>query len=887
MLKLMCGTSCSTSTCCRDSSLHSPPSSPPLAHRNWACFIGALLISLLPAHPARAESPLGDSLNELRPFLKQHCDACHGAEEQKGDYRFDTLSTDLTDLITLETWQGILDQLNRGEMPPQDSPQPPSAASEEVIETLTPMLQQAYAIRKSTGGQAVIRRLNKFELRNTLRDLFYIEHPDFEPAVVSGLYDFNGNGITAQKTIEPTRSFQDDEESEGFDNIGQQLVMSDFLLKMLIGAAEETLEMATHNEAEKPFEAETFTAPICTKTLHGDSLGKYQRELGDPYDEVFQRWDRYNRIGPDKYHGGMRRPARYRITVELSAHNPQEGAWGNWTVREGNLIHQGRTHPNEAFEIGLYLQRFEHQRGPRHHRITHWKLPSDGQRRTFSFETWIDQPWSAWIGWENGPWFRHNAWHILLEQWYPEEYAKIDRKQKGFKKEVADILFSKGYLGPTLRVHRFRIEPVKSPWPPKSHTALYGNGPIDEANLSELFHTFAERAYRRPVQPAEIERYVDLVAQLENDGNSRQQAMQGAYAAMLCSPDFIYLRQESDQLDDFALASRLSYFLWSSMPDERLMELARTGELSKRSELRRQVERMLNDPKAAALTRHFPERWLKLYELGRMEPDRKGPYGHYFRVKDDLIPQVDFFFRDLLERNGRILELIDSDYTFMNNRLGELIYQQDVIGENFQKVRLKDQRRGGLLTMPAVMTVTSNGVETSPITRGVYVLENILGTPPPAPPPDVEPFSPDLRGLTSLKEQLAEHRNQQACNSCHRKIDPLGFALESFDPIGRWRDHYPKVDKQNRQGPRIDTAAILANGREVKDLMEYKAMLVEREPQIVKCLTEKMLTYATGRLLESGDRGEVNQICRELSNDENRLRSLVHLVVQSEIFRTK
>jgi len=342
---------------------------------------------LLPAHPARAESPLGDNLNKLRPFLKQHCYACHGAEEQKGDYRFDTLSTDLTDLMTLETWQGILDQLNRGEMPPQDSPQPPSAASEEVIETLTPMLQEAYAIRKSTGGQAVIRRLNKFELRNTLRDLFYIEHPDFGPGVVSGLYDFNGNGITAQKTIEPTRSFQDDEESEGFDNIGQQLVMSDFLLKMLIGAAEETLEMATHNEAEKPFEAETFTAPICTKTLHGDSLGKYQRALGDAYDEVFQRWDRYNRIGPDKYHGGVRRPARYRITVELSAHNPQEGAWGNWTVREGNLIHQGRTHPNEAFEIGLYLQRFEHQRGPRHHRITHWKLPSDGQLRTFSFET--------------------------------------------------------------------------------------------------------------------------------------------------------------------------------------------------------------------------------------------------------------------------------------------------------------------------------------------------------------------------------------------------------------------------------------------------------------------------------------------------------------------
>ena len=227
-------------------------------------------------------------------------------------------------------------------MPPKTNPQPSFEETAKFVKALTPVLEEAYAARKSTEGQAVIRRLNRFELRNTLRDLFYINHPDFEPSVVSGLYDFNGNGITAQKTIEPTRSFQDDEEADGFDNIGQQLVMSDFLLKMLIGAAEETIEMATHNEPQKPFKAETFTAPICTKALHGDSLGKYQRAKGDPYDEVFQRWDRYNRIGPDKYHGGIRRPAHYRITVEVSAHNPQEGAWGEWTVREGNLIHQGR-----------------------------------------------------------------------------------------------------------------------------------------------------------------------------------------------------------------------------------------------------------------------------------------------------------------------------------------------------------------------------------------------------------------------------------------------------------------------------------------------------------------------------------------------------------------
>ncbi len=827
------------------------------------------------------------SLTSHQPFLKQYCFECHGAEKQKGDYRFDTLGTDLSDLETLEIWQGILDQLNLGEMPPKKKPQPPFKETAKLIEALTPALQQAYAARKSTAGQAVIRRLNKFEIRNTLRDLFYINHPDFDPTVVSGLYDFNGNGITAQKTIEPTRSFQDDEEAEGFDNIGQQLVMSDFLLKMLIGAAEETIEMATHDKPEKPFEAETFTAPICVKSLHGDSLGKYQRANGDPYDEVFQRWDRYNRIGPDKYQGGMRRPAPYRITVEVSAHNPVEGKWGNWTVREGNLIHQGRQSSDVPFEIGLYLQRFEHQRGPRHQRITRWTLPGDGEKRTFSFETWIDDPWSAWIGWENGPWFRHNAWPILLEQWYPEEYAKIDQKQKGFKKQVAEALFRKGYHGPTLRVHSFRIEPVSREWPPRSHKALYGSGPIEDADLKKLFHAFAERAYRRPVAPEEVETFVDLAEKLEADGNSRQEAMKGAYAAILCSPDFVYLRQEPGKLDDFALASRLSYFLWSSMPDETLMKLARAGKLSDAVELERQTERMLKDPKVAAFVRHFPERWLKLYELGRMEPDKKGPFGHYFRVKDFLVPQVDAYFRDVLERNGPIRDFIDSDYTFMNNLLGELIYKQKVVGEHMRKVKLEDQRRGGLMTMPAVMTVTANGVDTSPIVRGVYVLENILGTPPPPPPPDVEPLSPDLRGAKTLKEQMALHRNQEACGGCHQKIDPMGFALESFDPIGRWRDNYPKLDKKAKQAPPIDTSAILANGREVKDLVEFKAMLLEREPQLVHCLTEKMLTYATGRRLEVGDRGEIDRIVSELEENGNRLRGLVHLVVQSEVFLNK
>ena len=847
-------------------------------------LLAALVVLLFMwSESARAD----DSLDAHRPFIQKYCIECHGPNKQKGGYRFDTLGNDLTDVLTLENWQHILDQLNLGDMPPKKSLQPTARESAKMIKSLTPTLREAYEARKSTGGQAVIRRLNKYELRNTLRDLFYITHPDFAPTAVSEQFDYNNNGMTAYTTIEPTRSFQEDQQVEGFDNIGQELVMSDFLLKMMIDAAEETVEMATHSEPQKPFEAETFTAPISTKNLHGDSLGRYQRDKGDPYDEVFQRWERYNRIGPDKYHRGIKRPARYRIIVELSAHNAKEGAWGNWTVDGGRLIESGRKDSDESFEVGLYLERQEHLRGPQPQRITRWSLPGDGKKRTFSFETWIDDPWSAWIGWENGPFFQRNDFHVLLEQWYPEEYAKIDRKKKGFKKDAAEALFAKGYLGPTLRVHSFRIEPIPGQWPPKSHTALYGNGPIEEANLEELFHTFAERAYRRPVEPEELKIYIDLVAELEAEGNSRREAIKGAYAAMLCSPDFLYLRQKPGQLDDFALASRLSYFLWSSMPDEALIDLARSGQLSDRAELRRQVERMLQDPKAEAFTRHFPTRWLKLFKLGGMPPDRKGPYGEYYRVKNDLVPQVDAYFSHVLENNHPIRHFIDSDYTFMNDRLGKFIYNQKVVGVNLRKVQLEDTRRGGLLTMPAVMTVTANGVDTSPIVRGVYVLEKFLGTPPPAPPPDIEPLSPDLRGAKTIKEQIALHRDQPACYSCHQKIDPMGFALESFDPIGRWRERYPKINKKAKQGDPIDTSAVLPDGREVSNLADLKALLLERETFVVRCLTEKMLTYATGRLLEAGDRGEVDRIVEVLEKDESRLRDLVHEVVQSKVFLNK
>jgi hypothetical protein len=819
--------------------------------------------------------------HDLAPFLKTYCYDCHGPDKQKGDIRFDTLGSDLADQDTLILWQGIVDQLNLGEMPPKKRDlQPSSAEREGIVNDITATLLDAYAAQHSTGRQAVIRRLNKFEMRNTLRDLFHLKHPDFHPAVVSGLYDHNGNGITAQKTIAPTRAFPDDESEHGIDTIGDALVMSDFLLKLILNAAEESIAIATKSGDDPSLPATTFTSPI-SDNLHGNSIAKFQRDLDQGYDEIFVRHNRYDRIGPSEFRkNGMKAPGHYRVTVEMSGHN-QKHPWGK-------LLETDQSQP---FYMGLWLERLEYKRGPRMHQLVEWTLPPDGKRHRFSFDTWIDHTWMPWVGWENGPEIKHNVHGNLVKEFYPEHWEKGTKEtQKIWPKMMADVLFEQGYKGPSVRVYSMTIEPLSGAWPPKSHTALYGDGHIDEVDLKPLFLDFMSRAYRRPVDTAEADEYLSLVETVQSQGASRIKAIQAAYMAILASPDFVYIQQDGGPLSDFELASRLSYFLWSSMPDATLFELAEAGELRKPEVLGAQVERMLADPKAAAFTRHFPERWLQLHKLGSMAPDKKGPFGIYHRLDHWLIPQVDAYFSDVLTHNRPIREFIDSDYSYLNAMLAEQIYQRKDLGLKgpvLRKVSLDDPRRGGLFTMPAVMTVTANGVDTSPVVRGVFVLEHILGTPPAPPPPDVEPIPPDLRNAHTIREQLAVHREQEACSNCHRKIDPMGFPFESFDPIGRWRDRYPKLNKKDRHGPEVEGNTTLADGSPITDIVDFKAALLAREDFVIRCLASKMLSYATGRRMEPADRGDIDALLAELETRGNGLRDLVSLVVNSPIFTHK
>ena len=982
----------------------------------------------------------GNPLERAQPFLEHHCYDCHGSEKQKGDLRFDTLRNDLTEIENLEIWQGILDQLNLGEMPPRKAPQPKQKEVIPIVNLLSGELTKAYEQARSTGGQTILRRLNRHELRNTLRDLLYLNGAHYRPdAAGSRLIDNNGNGSVERTGRDPLRFFPEDEAEDGFFNIGDNLVMSDFLLKLTLNAVEETLAEATHLEPRPDVETRRFAGHLI-KGRGGHLIETASRELNPDFDLIMTGYEVQGRLSPTDLRGGVGVGARYRITVEASAHNKDQHPWEEMTKLEDK----------DPFQLCLNIADTKNGglAGITSTPLALWSVPPDGKAHTFSHEVWIDETWTPWIGWENGPNSRPFRGEGILKKFHPE--LLTERPDKKIDKEAHEswpldmakkLLVNSRYPGPHLRVHSLTLEPLINTWPPQSHTNLYGKGTGTEAEIRRLVKSFATRAFRRPISNAEIEPFVQLVLRqqvepvvemeggiqdltyrvydgkwgklpefdqlnpiaqgklptgyldikvaqrkeyygivfegkinaptageytlemasddgarilingnkvVEHDGlhgqelrkgkvtlkkgphdirveylafgqpngfragwtepgsnharlsvdslrqknNQKQKkdslpplirAMQDGYASILCSPQFLYLKEKPGLLDDFAIASRLSYFLWSSMPDAKLFELARAGKLHEPSELDRQIERMLKDPKAAAFIRHFTSAWLRLDKLGKMPPSG-GDYQFYknLKVEPMLLKQVTTYFEDILTTNGRIAQFIDSDYTYMNQVLGKWIYRrEDIRGARLRKVKLNDPRRGGIFTQPGIMTATANGVDTSPVIRGTWVLENVLGTPPQPPPPDIEPLPTDTRGAATIRERLDLHRKNESCASCHAKIDPMGFAFENFDVVGRWRDRYRGVNEP------IDTTSITTTGREIADIVDFKKMLKEREPRIVQCLTEKMLTHATGRRLEATDRGEINRIIRDLGKNQNRLRDLVHLVVKSDLFLNK
>lgn len=825
-------------------------------------------------------------------FLNTHCVQCHGPEKQKGDRRFDQLPKDFSNDRSLEFWQDIVDQLNLGEMPPEKAKQPKASDVRAVVDWATDQLKRAHEARRSDAGKTVLRRLNRVEYDRTVRHLLRLE----------------------DMLVDPTDVFPPDETDEHFNNIGSALITSDFLMTHYLAAAETFIERAARTGPKPEVRKWRFTAPFHSHGNRHDGLdrkGRYQHIRKNTSDYGGFMW-------PAKFEEGAPVDGYYKIRFKAQAINR------DYPYDERIVGVQ----KDEPLRTALFASSAAYgdliRRTASDWRIAEFELP-DNAPAWFEKTAWLDKGFLPRLTFPNGPtttkglrsslvrkypdtFQKYVSGYVKLkdkhhprhEEWLKEQKAR--RKNLG-KTKIPAVLSTDGtrnlfnttagwsqffseYKGPRVRVFEIEIEgPLNDEWPPKSHLALFGEYEPTLKNAPAILKRFADRAFRRPATAAELKVLTALVTERRARGDSELKAVKLGLRAVLCSPGFLYLRENDGALDDYALASRLSYFLWSSMPDDKLMELAARSKLTDADALKSQARRMLADPRAQAFVDNFTSRWLELYKIGSMPPSDRAFREYYI---DNLEPAMKtetlMFFAHLLNNNLPLSDFLDSDFTFVNGGLARLYGIDGVKGAQFQKVALKDRRRGGLLGQASILTASANGIDTSPVIRGIWVLENILGTPPNPPPPDVEPLEPDIRGAATIRDQLKKHREVPTCNECHRKIDPLGFALENFNPIGGWRSRY---ERRRESDPEVDASGRLPDGSTFEDVIGLKKILAAKQDQFARCLTEKMLAYSMGRTLSIADRPHIDRIVADLKRDGNGLQDLVLQIIASEPFRTK
>jgi len=506
--------------------------------------------------------------------------------------------------------------------------------------------------------------------------------------------------------------------------------------------------------------------------------------------------------------------------------------------------------------------------------------------------------------------------HEMVVQLETRNTLRIVADRLGVTPPTVEKIGAENYKGPGLALQWVEVEgPLHETWPPASHRRIFGDLPrapvgknfhpqevvskAPAADAERILRAFTRRAFRRDVTDADIKPFLTRVQAKLAAGYSFEQAVRVGLKAVLVSPGFLFLREQPGKLDDFALAARLSYFLWSSMPDEELLTLAAQQKLREPATLRRQVERLLQDRKAAAFTENFAGQWLGLRAIDATTPDPT-LYPEYDDIlKVAMVQETLRFFDEVLKNDLSLTNFVAADFTMLNGPLARLYRIPGVEGLEFRKVPLPPgSHRGGVLTMASVLKVTANGTNTSPILRGAWVLDRILGTPPPKPTVDIEAVEPDIRGATTIREQLAKHRANAECATCHVKIDPPGFALESFDVIGGWRTHYRSIGKgapvtvdgrrmRYLNGPAVSPADVLPDGRRFADIDEYKQLLLQDKDALARALAEKLLTYGTGAPPTPGDQDAVAAIVRQVRAQGYGLRALVHAVVQSALFQSK
>ncbi|HBJ86998.1 MAG TPA: hypothetical protein DDZ88_24695 [Verrucomicrobiales bacterium] len=804
-----------------------------------------------------------DAPQLVQQFLGKYCLECHDADVQKGDRAFDAFALPLKSVSDLIEARDIIDQLTLKEMPPKKADQPKDDERIAMIRALRDGTVAAHAKFQTTGSRTVMRRLSSREYENTLAVLF-------------------GRRVD---TLGLTADFPKEKTTEHMDTIGKSLVTSGFLVDQYFQSANRLVETRLGKPAMEPKDWRFNSHFLQYEELSGSHKSAFNYRYLNLYEQpnTDTRQGGYGHI--EDFKQGVPVSGLYDLEVEATALHRDthyDPAIFGIDFSEPFIlgvvpgdVTKGHIHYPQAIEPLLASA-----------------VVPDNTPTWFKFRVWLEAGQTPRFIFPNGP-FESRASVVTINKRYKDEFKeKIGTSGVG----RAHIL-KEGKL-PHIRISEIKIHgPVPEKTGSAEEAAVFGKEGFQETKALDQLNAFAEKAYRRPLTDEDRKPIRALYDKRLAEKATPRQAALDAVKLILCSPNFLYLSEITDEsekaLKPHDLATRLSFALWATPPDEALLASAKSSKLTQDAELKKQIERMLTDERINGFVNGFLDSWLNLRDLGGMPPPREVVRSYYAEdLPTSMKTEARLFFRDLLKNNGSAAQFIDCDHTFVDKKLAKLYELPEAktlrLAGGFKKVSLKgNTHRGGLLGMAAVLTVSANGVETSPVTRGVWVTENILGIPPP-PPPDVVPaIDPDVSGATTIRDRLAKHRADAACAECHRKIDPLGFSLEAYDPVGRWRKTYPKA-KNAKEAPKIDTTGEFPSGETYADFAGFKRVIHDtRADHFTRHLIRQLLTYTTGRTMELNDDLLIDQLHDKVKKQGLGLKTLMVECLMSEVFRSR
>jgi hypothetical protein len=783
----------------------------------------------------------------VKSFLAENCFPCHGSEKHKKDLNFESFTSVKTLIDDRERWDEVVLKLRNREMPPEEEPQPPEHQRQAVAEWLVSELARIDRVTPPDPGRVTARRLNRAEYNNTVRDLLGVD-------------------------LRPADDFPQDDSGYGFDNIADVLSLSPALMEKYMTAADRVARAAI------------FGAPALTPTLI--RLRSDGRRNGDA--RVFPaQYDVTGLSLPNAFHathrvpvegdylikvglGGQRPAASEAIAVTLWVDDKQAGSVPFDLEKSARFDEDRQDFGGQATQFRVRLTAGDHDLAVSIPRIfdglpARYGGPNPSTRPDPPRKPFMPPPTAT------------PERVAALRKTYDEKEAELKKiPLNGVRVGSVDIGGPYSQVTGRSRESTARIftcgqtAAERQPW-----------------CMSRIITGLARRAFRRPVAASEVQKYIALAQQAQKDEGSFEEGLAVGIQALLVSPDFLFRIEHkrpaatpslTKPITQHELASRLSYFLWASMPDDALRAVADAGTLRDPAVLGAQVRRMLRDPKARALAEQFGGQWLQFRALESLTRNRERfpDFEDYLRVS--MRRETELFLDYVIREDRSIFDFIDARYSFLNERLARHYGIAGVSGPEFRRVDLTGTPRGGVLTQGSVLTVSSYATRTSPVLRGKWILDNLLNAPPPAPPADVPNLDEGTIGTAaSMRKQLEAHRKDPTCASCHRRMDPLGFGLENFDAVGAWRTMDGKFP--------IDATGYLPDGEEFNGPDELRGILTRQRETFARALTSKLLTYALGRGLERYDTPTVKQIAARLPARNYRFSALVLEIVKSLPFQ--